>query len=202
MNNQNGFKKFLCSGVGKAVIITILYCLIFGFMVLIAESNFKGIEYVAIVFVLLFAIFGWKALNKIQPEIFLFMPIGGWLIYFIVKGVLSIIIGMFVAPFVISKKIAEIIQKGVSSIPDVKNSGLSDAEYETEIKKIIVESTDEELRETYTILSHLLMSDRGYEKTNELQEVLGHTDWTEAEYVFDLTAKELNDRKRRTNSNV
>lgn len=42
---------------------------------------------------------GWSALNKITPNIFLFMSWAGWLIYFMVKIILSMIIGMFVTPF-------------------------------------------------------------------------------------------------------
>lgn len=42
---------------------------------------------------------GWSALNKITPNIFLFMSWIGWIIYFIVKLIISIIIGMFVTPF-------------------------------------------------------------------------------------------------------
>lgn len=42
---------------------------------------------------------GWSALNKITPNIFLFMPLIGWVIYFVIKFVLSLMIGMFVTPF-------------------------------------------------------------------------------------------------------
>ena len=49
---------------------------------------------------------GWSVLNKITPNIFLFMPLMGWLIYFFIKFALSIMIGMFVTPF----KIYQIIK--------------------------------------------------------------------------------------------
>lgn len=42
---------------------------------------------------------GWSTLNKITPNIFLFMPVIGWVIYFVVKFIISIMIGMFVTPF-------------------------------------------------------------------------------------------------------
>lgn len=42
---------------------------------------------------------GWSTLNKITPNIFLFMPIIGWVIYFIMKLALSATIGMFVTPY-------------------------------------------------------------------------------------------------------
>ncbi|MGN0154843.1 MAG: B-box zinc finger protein [Lachnospiraceae bacterium] len=37
--------------------------------------------------------FGWEALNKIQPGIFLIMPIIGWVIYFMIKLTLAFLIG-------------------------------------------------------------------------------------------------------------
>jgi hypothetical protein len=52
---------------------------------------------------------GWSFLNKITPNIFLFMPLVGWLIYFGIKLVLSLFIGTIVMPF----KIYQII-KGIN----------------------------------------------------------------------------------------
>ncbi len=46
---------------------------------------------------------GWSFLNKITPQVFLFMPIVGWLIYFSIKFVLSVIIGIIVMPFKINQ---------------------------------------------------------------------------------------------------
>lgn len=43
--------------------------------------------------------FGWSALNKITPQVFLFLPFFGWFIYFIIKFVLSMVIGIFVCPY-------------------------------------------------------------------------------------------------------
>ncbi|MBQ6625661.1 MAG: hypothetical protein IIX27_00010 [Ruminococcus sp.] len=57
--------------------------------------------------------FGWRALNAITPDMFLFMSCGAWIVYFVIKGVLSIIIGMFVAPFQIAKMIANAISSMV-----------------------------------------------------------------------------------------
>lgn len=42
---------------------------------------------------------GWSFLNRITPQIFLFMPIIGWVIYFVTKFVVSLMVGMFVTPF-------------------------------------------------------------------------------------------------------
>ena len=60
----------------------------------------------AMVFMAICAVFGWKTLNMITPAFFLWMPLLGWVIYFIVKFFLSMLIGLFVAPFRISAMIA------------------------------------------------------------------------------------------------
>ena len=41
---------------------------------------------------------GWKALNRITPNIFLFLPIIGWVVYFVIKIFLSSVIGIFLLP--------------------------------------------------------------------------------------------------------
>lgn len=41
---------------------------------------------------------GWKTLTYITPNIFLFLPLVGWLIYFIVKFLLSIAVGLVMFP--------------------------------------------------------------------------------------------------------
>lgn len=41
---------------------------------------------------------GWKSLNRITPNIFLFLPILGWVLFFIVKFLLSIAVGLIMLP--------------------------------------------------------------------------------------------------------
>ncbi|MBQ8783095.1 MAG: hypothetical protein IJZ57_04910 [Clostridia bacterium] len=110
MEEKNGFKNFLCSKLGKVVMIVVLYAIIFTLVALLVEF-YHGPEIVQLIVILIFGFFGWKALDRIQPRMFLFLPVIGWVIYIAVKGVLSAIVGMFVTPFVISKKIAQEIQK-------------------------------------------------------------------------------------------
>lgn len=112
MEEKKSFKEFLCSGVGKAGLIVVLYAIIFGLVMLTVEI-FSGFEYIGLIYGLVFGVFGWKALNKIQPNIFLIMPIVGWVIFFVVKGALSVVVGIFVAPFVIAKKVTESIQNNL-----------------------------------------------------------------------------------------
>lgn len=118
-NSKNGFKKFLCSSAGKAVMIIVGYLVILlGFLLCfhIMSSN-PGENFFVFVIVaeLIFAIFGWRALNKITPRYFLILPIIGWIIFFFVKLLLSMLIGSFVAPFVVSKGIANIVQKSMKA---------------------------------------------------------------------------------------
>lgn len=51
---------------------------------------------------------GWRALNKITPDIFLFMPIVGWIIYFAIKAFLSVIIGWIAMPIKMIKSVVEL----------------------------------------------------------------------------------------------
>ncbi len=50
--------------------------------------------------------YGWNLLTFLTPNIFLFMPLIGWVIYFLVKLILSLIIAPFAFVF---KTIANII---------------------------------------------------------------------------------------------
>lgn len=56
------------------------------------------------------AFFGWRFLTKIQPTMFIWMPMIGWVIYIFVKFLLSAIVGMFVAPIVIARWVNKVIQ--------------------------------------------------------------------------------------------
>ena len=93
--------RFFASQIGGILIICMLYLIVLGIFLIMVELTGAA---AGIAFVVL-AYFGWRALSKIQPQMFIIMPVGGWLIYILVKGLLSIMIGIFVAPFVIARKI-------------------------------------------------------------------------------------------------
>lgn len=103
---MDSFKQFLASKTGRAVITVVFVILIFGILMWAIESGNVAISVIAFI---VCAVFGWKALNRITPDIFLVMSITGWAIYFFVKGMLSIFIGVFVAPFQIAKMISNAI---------------------------------------------------------------------------------------------
>jgi hypothetical protein len=103
MNNKNKFLRFLTSGIGRTIITIIVAVIIYPIIIACLNSNSDVI--LAIV-LLVCAVFGWKSLNKITPEIFIWMSFAAWGTYLIVKGLLSIIIGAFVTPFVVGKLVA------------------------------------------------------------------------------------------------
>ena len=94
--------KFLAS-VGGRIVLTIGFTIIiFGLVFLAMKIH----EAVALVLAVAFGFFGWQALNRITPEMFVWMPVGSWLIYYLVKGFISIFIGTFIAPVWLGKKIS------------------------------------------------------------------------------------------------
>lgn len=49
---------------------------------------------------------GWSFLSRLTPNVFVFLPIIGWLIYFLVKFALALCIGIFITPYKIYKIIS------------------------------------------------------------------------------------------------
>lgn len=88
---------------------SLFFLLIIGFVNLINAFDAEWLAWVGIAFSLALAVVGWRALDRITPEIFLVLPAIGWLIYFIVKGVLSVIVGMFGAPYFLAKKVTNVL---------------------------------------------------------------------------------------------
>ena len=100
-------KKFLITPFGRFTLTAILYVLIFG-LLLLCTSIFNA-PIIAVIFAIAFIYFGWTALSRITPDIFLIMPVGSWIAYFVIKGFLSFFLGLFVAPWVIGKKVSKVI---------------------------------------------------------------------------------------------
>ncbi len=108
---MENLKKFLASTAGRVVVTLVSAVLIFGLLLLC--TTFNG-EYLALIIAALCGYFGWKALSFITPNVFLIMPIGAWAIYYLVKGVLSVFVGVFVAPFQIGLMISRAVQDAAS----------------------------------------------------------------------------------------
>ena len=114
MEEKKGFRDFICSPLGKFAMIAVMYVVILGLFTLLLTTTYESTSGTpAIIMALCFGYFGWQSLNRVTPKIFLIMPIVGWIFYFAIKGMLSVMIGMFIAPFVISKKITEIVQRNI-----------------------------------------------------------------------------------------
>ncbi len=120
MEEKKSLKEFLCTSGGFAVLVIVSYVVCFGLMAIIGgcastttdTSTLWGI--ISLIIVAVWTVFGWKSLSVIQPNIFLIMPLIGWVIYFIIKGFLSVIVGIFVAPYYIAKSIKNHLQKSLN----------------------------------------------------------------------------------------
>lgn len=66
------------------------------------HPNNPFIFYIAfgVIFLYIFSgiIPGWKTLTRITPNVFLFLPLIGWLVFFIVKFILAIAVGLIMLP--------------------------------------------------------------------------------------------------------
>ncbi|MBE6757769.1 MAG: hypothetical protein E7552_04390 [Ruminococcaceae bacterium] len=118
MDEKKSLKEFLVTPTGFAVLTIVLYVGTFLLMALIGSmSNWIGdgpvLSVISVIVFGFWAVWGWKGLSKIQPNIFLIMPIAGWILYFVIKGFLAIFLGVFIAPYQISKMIRRYLQKKV-----------------------------------------------------------------------------------------
>lgn len=58
---------------------------------------------------------GWSATSRITPDVFLIMPVAGWMIYFGFKYMISGIVGFFIAPFKLYRAVRDLIEIGRQS---------------------------------------------------------------------------------------
>lgn len=116
-------KVFFSSFWGMLVLIFLLYAPIVGLMV--AFLTVFDAPIVAIIVGIFCSYFGWKILSRLTPNIFLVMPVGGWIAYYFVKAALSLFIGVFVTPVVIgrwiAKKLAESLASSIQAEDDITN---------------------------------------------------------------------------------
>ena len=48
---------------------------------------------------------GWKTLSRITPQMFLFMSLLGWALYFLIKAILSLFVGLVSFPLMMIKNV-------------------------------------------------------------------------------------------------
>ncbi len=102
--------KFLASAGGRILLTVVFAAIIYGLLIAMLETDNTVVLGIILV---VCGYFGWKSLNKITPNLFLWMPLASWAIYYLVKGLLSIIIGAFIAPVWIGKKISSTVMEYV-----------------------------------------------------------------------------------------
>ena len=92
----------------KAGIFILFYAISFAILGFVLEFvTTTGSTSVVLITISVIAVFGWKFINFIQPAYFLWLPLGGWVIYCIVKFIISGMVGMFVVPYHISKSVID-----------------------------------------------------------------------------------------------
>lgn len=106
INQPSKFKEFLAGKLGKLAVTIISALIIWGSMVAATATNSTVLAFVVAG---ICGYWGWRSLNRITPDIFLWMSFTGWIIYFFIKGALAVMIGVFVAPFAIGKKVANAV---------------------------------------------------------------------------------------------
>lgn len=109
--SQSSVKQFLASSMGRITVTTVSAVIIYG---LIMAGLASGQSAIFLITAIGCAYLGWKALDRITPSIFLILPIGGWLLYFFIKGMISAVIGVFVAPFKFGKMISDAALRAIS----------------------------------------------------------------------------------------
>ena len=95
-----GAKLKLGGSFGKLITVIALYLLWAGVLTLMAGASSQA--FTGIIIVISVAI-GWKCVTSIQPRMFLFMPLIGWGIYFLVKFFVSLFAGLFLTPWQVAK---------------------------------------------------------------------------------------------------
>lgn len=94
---------FWASKTGTMIITVVCYVITWGLILALGSSETN----LAWFGILPCAYFGWKSLNRIQPTMFLWLSFAGWIVYFFVKLMLSIAVGLFVAPYFIERWLAD-----------------------------------------------------------------------------------------------
>lgn len=104
---MDNLKNFLASLPGRIIVTILTAGIIYGILLISVEMNSFIIAIIDFVFC---AYFGWKALNFITPNIFLVLPLAGWALYYLIKGILSFLIGFVIAPFQIGRMVSNKIR--------------------------------------------------------------------------------------------
>ncbi len=76
------FMAFLAD-VGGRIVLTIVFATVIYEILGVAVSTDNDV--IVLIVTAVCGFFGWKSLNMITPSLFVWMPLGSWVIYFIVS---------------------------------------------------------------------------------------------------------------------
>lgn len=80
----------------------------------ISQLRLNSSQSVYIIFLMFYAysgiVSGWLTLNKITPKTFLYLPLIGWVFYFVLKFVLSFWVGLIMLPVRTFRNIRRVVQ--------------------------------------------------------------------------------------------
>lgn len=76
---------------------------------LTSDLVYNVISYAIPIYIFSGIVPGWKTLTRITPAVFLFLPIIGWLLYFVIKLGLAIAIGVIMLPIRTVRNISRLI---------------------------------------------------------------------------------------------
>jgi hypothetical protein len=109
MNTNKSY--FWLSAGGRFLITLINTVVLWGLMYLFIALD---VQIVTLIIAFVCAYFGWQTINMITPAMFIWMSWTGWIVYFLIKFLISVAIGTFVAPYKIGKSIAGLIQDSMA----------------------------------------------------------------------------------------
>lgn len=97
VKSSRDIKAYHIRTIILSILIPVILTIIFVSDGMIGPGSALSGKCIRIILLSIFLPFGWSALNKITPNIFLILPIAGWVIYFVIKFLLALAIGWIVA---------------------------------------------------------------------------------------------------------
>ena len=101
-------KEFLGTALGRTLTYVICYVLCFGVIAAgVGIANAVDTPIIGAILACVIAGFGWRFINFITPTMFIWLPLAGWVIYFIIKFIVSFTLGIFITPYHMAKAILD-----------------------------------------------------------------------------------------------
>lgn len=92
------------------IILSIAAMVFGGFMYFVVSDSFELAKFFMYLIMWGGVPYGWNALNKITPGLFLFLPLIGWIIYFFIKLAIAMYFGWILLLFKLIKNIYELVK--------------------------------------------------------------------------------------------